>query len=223
MEDSSVRDRPRFTSVKLSDIDEKIAALEREIDEEDDQSIDSDCDDNGEQDNIEEGLLVEKDSDGNVVRMLSVLNDDRIEPLPKRMLPVALYSKRVDINGKKNISETKKRVVQFKDDESQSKKPASSKIYSVQAYKDNYEPASMVGAPFWCRVCQWLGQDLNDFKSHSICVDHLSKLEIERKASSCKLCRKQFTSPLQLKEHLHGAAHKAKLQSFSSRTNKSFF
>ena len=39
--------------------------------------------------------------------------------------------------------------------------------------------------------------------------------------SYCNLCRKQFTSPDQLKEHLDGAAHKQKLADVKAKQSKS--
>jgi hypothetical protein len=53
---------------------------------------------------------------------------------------------------------------------------------------------------------------MEEFQNHMHSTDHKERVELEEKACFCRLCRKQFTSPLQLSEHLKGKAHKELLQ-----------
>ncbi len=43
---------------------------------------------------------------------------------------------------------------------------------------------------------------------------------LERKVSYCRMCRKQFTSPPQLREHLQGKAHKLRLETLLAKQGK---
>ena len=78
--------------VKILSLDEQIALLESQLksgnssdDDNDDDDCGSDYSDSGGDER--ELLKVEKDSSGQVVRLVSSLDDDRIAPLPKNQLP----------------------------------------------------------------------------------------------------------------------------------------
>ena len=49
---------------------------------------------------------------------------------------------------------------------------------------------------------------MEDLATHRSSDEHKAADERERKACFCRLCRKQFTSPAQLVEHLKGKGHK---------------
>jgi hypothetical protein len=83
---------------------------------------------------------------------------------------------------------------------------------TVQDLIKSYIPTSSERRPFWCRVCSYQGLSENDFFQHKESESHKFAADLERKASKCKLCRKQFTSPDQLKEHLKGKLHLETLQ-----------
>lgn len=216
--------------LKLSQLDEEIANLENSLcndsDEFDNESDVQDEDDNRinniSRETIDDVMAVEKDNQGNIIRIISNLStNDRIQPLPQHLLPVPMYSKKLNMNVKEthSVTDSKKRRISF-EDEIHTKKPNQSN-QNVKIFQNNYIPASRVGGtPFWCRVCQYQGQNLDEFEKHRLSDSHKQILEIERKASYCKLCRKQFTSPDQLKEHIHGNAHYERLQNMKEKTKK---
>ena len=85
---------------------------------------------------------------------------------------------------------------------------------TIHELLDNYVPASSFDAvPFFCRVCKFTAADEAGFLAHRQSELHFRLEQEERRRSECRLCRKQFTSPEQLKEHLKGAKHKEKLTS----------
>ena len=71
----------------------------------------------------------------------------------------------------------------------------------------NYKPTSSERRPFWCRICSFQASNEQEFLQHRASEIHQLATQQERKMSKCKLCRKEFTSPEQLKEHLKGKAH----------------
>jgi len=74
----------------------------------------------------------------------------------------------------------------------------------------SYQPAQR--KPFWCRVCQHQAEDEASLMEHRASEFHAVATRIEAKASRCELCRKQFTSPVQLREHLTSKQHKERLE-----------
>lgn len=65
--------------------------------------------------------------------------------------------------------------------------------------------------PFYCRPCATQFANLQEWEDHRATDAHKEATRLERKASYCKLCRKQLTSPLQLKEHLKSRPHRERL------------
>lgn len=85
---------------------------------------------------------------------------------------------------------------------------------TIHELLDNYVPASnFEPTAFFCRVCKHTSANEEEFLAHKASELHLRMQQEERKRSECRLCRKQFTSPDQLKGHLNGAKHKEKLAS----------
>jgi hypothetical protein len=75
-----------------------------------------------------------------------------------------------------------------------------------------YIPASADSIPFYCRICRYQGENLEQLMAHKETDFHKLAMKEERKFSTCKLCKKEFTSPLQLQEHLKGNMHLNKLE-----------
>jgi hypothetical protein len=87
-----------------------------------------------------------------------------------------------------------------------------------------YVPRSSEKIPFFCRVCQYQGNSIEEFEKHKLSETHAVATDVEKKMSFCRICRKQFTSINQLKEHLLGNSHKEKLASMKlqNSANKKF-
>lgn len=92
---------------------------------------------------------------------------------------------------------------------------------TVKELLSNYTPTSSYEKrPFWCRVCQVQSEDEVSFQEHRNSEFHIIATNEERKRSECRICRKQFTSPEQLKEHMKGSKHKEKLASLKEYQQK---
>lgn len=161
--------------------------------------------------------------------MYAFLVEDRIEKLPKHLLPLPNCSK-----GDKGNPKPRSKVSFQMDNEDSAKKrvriaepsdvgvrpnrpkPPSGLSKTVQEMMRSYVPASYEKKAFFCRACNYEASSEEDFFKHRETESHLDCVEIERKASYCKLCRKQFTSPEQIKEHLKGKAHKLKFESMAN-------
>lgn len=63
---------------------------------------------------------------------------------------------------------------------------------------------------------------VEELSSHKKSELHRVGVEKERKLSYCKLCRKQFTSPEQLKGHLSGKPHQELLRKRMEDQGKAF-
>lgn len=81
----------------------------------------------------------------------------------------------------------------------------------------HYKPTSSERRPFWCRICSFQASNEEEFYQHRQTQLHQIASQQERKMSTCKLCRKEFTSPDQLKEHLKGKSHHERLQHLQSK------
>ena len=89
---------------------------------------------------------------------------------------------------------------------------------AVQELMRNYQGrATTERKPFYCRYCQHQATDYTDFVQHQRRSTHLQNVTLHNQASYCKLCAKQFNSPLQLKEHLTSQPHRHKLQYYQSK------
>lgn len=206
------------SSVKISTLDEQIAALAAEIDDNSENT--ENFHDNDELDG-ESDIFIEKNDDGDVIRMTSSLmlqNNSRIKPLPTSMLPLPMISKYSKSSHRDSYDDGKTKKVKFSSSQNDHEAVSSSTIATrIADLKKNYEPVSQMNkVPFWCRVCRLQSADIEAFDQHKTSREHNEAIEIEKKASYCKICRKQFTSPEQLKEHLKGAAHASKVNYLKS-------
>jgi Zinc-finger of C2H2 type len=155
-----------------------------------------------------------------------ISQNERIERLPEEYLPK--IKKRTlkgidDDNGnntnnnsksqRKNIK--KKKANKGKNGNGTDENDVTDEIKAkVQNILGNYQPRSALERlPFYCRYCsKQCGTTEEEFFAHMETVFHKTAVAMERKASFCKLCQKQLTSPIQLKEHLQSKPHRNRLQ-----------
>lgn len=223
----------------VSSIEKQIEELEAQLTYKGEESSE-DLSDESESDSGEEektrgasDVIVQADKSGNVVKYVSALSSERIEPLKRELLPAA------DCGSSKNkrhqesggaATTKRKRVIKFADEnkerrhespDRQTDKPRrsgetnrsdSGMEKTIKELLNNYEPSSANRLPFWCRVCKFQGRDTDDLLDHRETEFHKAAVRMETKMSYCQLCRKQFTSPIQLQEHLRAKGHKDRLE-----------
>eukprot|EP01039_Chlorochromonas_danica_P004550 gene4551-4988_t len=206
---------------KILTLEEEIAKLEQEIgsDNSSDEEENSENDDESEKesDDSGDGLLINQ---GGI--LTSLKPELKIQPLPKNLLPAA-SCKFADKNKphhqqQQNLFRPKKLSIA---DALTQASVASGLEKTIAEQLRNYQPASLEKKPFYCRVCKYQGQSIEELTNHKESESHRKAVELERKLSFCSLCRKQFTSPDQLQGHLEGKAHKERLEKvrgFSKRT-----
>lgn len=134
--------------------------------------------------------------------------EEKINPLPHSLLP--------DPNCGATRSKHDKKVKKI---QAPPPKQQSGLEKSIREMLKNYKPTSSERRPYWCRICCYQGQNEQDFFQHRESELHKLASQQERKMSTCKLCRKEFTSPEQLKEHLKGKAHIERLEYMKSKQN----
>ena len=88
---------------------------------------------------------------------------------------------------------------------------------TVKELLKDYKPTSSERRPFWCRLCMYQGECIEDLQAHKQSDLHRLAEEKEKKMRYCKLCRKDFTSIDQLKAHLQGKSHKERLANCKQR------
>lgn len=213
--------------VSLLSIDEQIALLQKNVsNDSDDEDSASECgheSDTGSangssEDESVEGFKVIRDSEGNIVKMVSSLVEgDKIKPLPKQYLPAARcntsgYSESA---GKDGV--TRKRAIRFQDEPTPEQQAISGMEKTVREMLSHYEPASHDKKPFFCRVCRHQAGSVEELEAHKLTDFHAVAVRVERSRSYCKHCEKQFTSPDQLKGHIEGKAHKEKVARMAAR------
>jgi hypothetical protein len=205
--------------MKLNSLDDKISELECEISTDDDDILSV------------SDIEIERDKNGNILKFSSVLIKESILPLPSKYLPLPQCTKRKSDNkSQEQATSSKKRKVVFADDTEEQKKttiPVKSKNtgleQTVKEMLKNYVPASQEKLPFYCRVCQFRGQNIDDLNQHKMTELHKSAISIEQKLTFCKVCKKQFTSPDQMKEHLKGKAHVERMATLKLKQGKKFY
>lgn len=152
-------------------------------------------------------------SEGGVIR--SNLESERIVPLPKSALPQMKRRKLkgidadVDDDGEKK----NKRKSSNKDD----KDVNEGLREAVKEVLSGYEARSHERIPFYCRVCSVQSKDMESFLAHKNTDFHNAAVKAERKATYCQACRKQFTSPVQMEEHLNSKPHHERMIYLRSR------
>lgn len=224
-------DKHTATFSGFNSIDDQIASLEKQlnnnIDNHNDENEDNEDDEDEEENELRssEKVIVEKDDTGRPVKLMSKsLLKHRIEPLPSSLLPSATCGFAGGRNSQSSGEVGKKRslkTVQFATIASQvepvkqKRPPVDPSMTGMEAtvreLLSNYVPSSHEKKPFWCRVCQFQGSSESELLAHRDTVFHRKAAEIEKSVCSCRPCKKQFTSPEQLKEHLRGKLHQEML------------
>eukprot|EP00903_Cladosiphon_okamuranus_P009534 g9082.t1 len=205
-------------------VDDQIAALERELQGSSSEGSSSDSSDeessgsagSGEDDDNETQATGASTANGREhrrqLKLVSPLETEKIEPLPAHLLPrPGCGMPKANSKKKPKSNKAKGRP---KGEGGGAAGPAQSQGLdsAVKELLANYEARSSERVPFYCRVCQFQGESLEDLQRHKEEPLHLEAAKKERKVSTCSLCKKQFTSPPQLKEHLAGKAHLERLQ-----------
>ncbi|RYH13926.1 hypothetical protein EON65_34510 [archaeon] len=208
-------DGGKIEIVKLSSLEEEIAKLEQQVEstDESDEGSDNDSENNSSQSSVHiEGLVQNPDGlleykNGVITSLKPEL---KIQPLPKSLLP-ASQCKFADKEKKKKKFKLADALMEA------SVKSGLAKTIAEQLR--HYEPVSHMTEkkPFYCRICKFQAEDMAAFEEHKQSESHVKALDLERKLSSCSLCRKRFTSPDQLKGHLDGKAHKEMLEKVRER------
>lgn len=208
--------------VSILSIDEQIALLQKNVGSSNDGSSGSDSDSGSESEedgyssgDSADGLRVERDSEGNIIRFVSSIQDkEKISPLSAEYLPAARCNTSSYVEGGKS----KKRSIRFSDEGPTPEQIAISGMEkTVREMLAHYEPASHDKKPFFCRVCSHQAGSMEELEEHKLSDFHAVAVKVERTRSFCKHCEKQFTSPDQLKSHMEGKAHKEKVANLAKR------
>ena len=240
-EQEQARDDVSNSKVKLTKIDDIIAQLEQAAESENDSDSDSasasETDDEIDESNIDSAIIEERNELGQVVKLVSTNINDTIAPLPVHMLPIPLPKSKT-AREKKVASSSGEKVVKFSDEpsavpsdkRSKDKKsltqsaepkdqvqPQSGLETTIREMLKSYQPSSADRRPFWCRICRFQGENLDDWTDHKSTEGHKMAEKMERKMSACRVCRKEFTSPDQLKEHMKGNPHKLAMENAKAR------
>jgi len=219
-----------------ADIDDEIKRLEAELEGGSDSDSDSDSSSNSESDNdndndetshISQGrrkrirfgkdtilnpqdAVKEKSSEksGEGVISISECATETIAPLPKAALPTSKTKKlKVDAEFVAKEKERRKRK-NMNEDDTQVNEGLRAAVKEVLS---GYVARSSEKIPFYCRVCPHQSENEEDFQTHKLSEFHRAAVQVEKKATYCKLCRKQLTSLVQMKEHLDSRPHREKM------------
>lgn len=218
------------------DIDEEIRQLEAELDDGSDSDSDSDSEDDSDSDGDEriqthqgrqtqirfgkdtilnphdvvEKKPNENNSDQGVI-CISECATETIAPLPQTALPSSKRKKlKIDVESDKRKKESKKRKLTQTDGNQESAVNEGLRD-AVKEVLSGYVARSSEKIPFYCRVCSRQSENEEDFQAHKRLDFHKTAVQVEKKATYCKLCRKQLTSPVQMKEHLDSRPHREKM------------
>lgn len=209
--------------VSLLSIDEQIALLQRNTEgsgDSSDSETGSDEDDsedyNSDYSQESGACMVERDDDGNVIRIVSSIQEkEKIQPLAAEFLPAARCNTSNSSEGPKS---SRKRSIRFVDEAPTAEQVALSGMEkTVREMLAHYEPVSQDRKPFYCRVCSHQAASVEELEAHKSTEFHAVAVKVERTRSFCKHCEKQFTSPDQLKGHMEGKGHKEKVAQLAGR------
>lgn len=211
-ETSQLSEDDKFSNEVGENVDDEIARLEAEL------AAESDDSDASSQSDEEESESDSGDCGDGVVRLSNLSQDERIAPLPESALPKNKRRKLKGIDnalaGEENLGETKQG--KGKGAGNQVSKGLQDAVKEVLS---GYVARSNERIPFYCRVCAYQAKTLEDFKAHKRTDFHLAAVQAEKKATYCQACRKQFTSPIQMKEHLQSRPHKEKMDYLRSKNS----
>ena len=204
----------------INDIDDEIQRLERELQEDVDDDDDSENSEDetstsgGGNTKVDENDHYQTDA---MILSISQSNQNLIEKLPSHCLPpLTLVS-----GGSKSSHKKRSRNVDDTNDTLHNHISGTGLKKAVQELIQNYQGRTNTERkPFYCRYCQHQATDYNDFRHHQTETSHLQNVTLHNKASYCKLCSKQFNSPIQLHEHLQSKPHHDRLQYLQSKQQK---
>lgn len=151
-------------------------------------------------------------ADGGIIR--SNLVGERIAPLPKSALPQMKRRKLKGIDGD-DVADAPKKKRRKKTE--QTTAVSNGLREAVKEVLGGYVARSNERIPFYCRVCSNQSEDMASFLAHKDTDFHKAAVQAERKATYCQACRKQFTSPVQMKEHLESKPHHDRMAFLRSR------
>lgn len=214
---SSAVQTQKSKTVNEDDLDEEIKRLEAELEESSDESDDESSSSSSDSDSDDIHSAKKRTNEGgestsdpstskDAIICLSSCASETIEPLAKSYLP-ACKSKKLKID---------------RDEEKQKDREKNSRVSSglrdaVKEILAEYQPRSSERIPFYCRVCAVQSKDEAEFMLHKQSEFHKTAVEVEKKATYCKLCRKQLTSLTQMQEHLDSRPHKERLDNMKAR------
>merc|ERR1712086_579565 len=179
-------------------IDEQIAALEAEMESSDDSDSDE-----------EEEKASGKDKSEMVFRT-ELTEEDLIPALPAACLPANIAEERAQRKRhKKQMKNTGSGLRDAVADIMRTAGMKAGKDEGVREMVAGYEPNSHKS--MYCRACKFTADTKDALMEHRNTTEHKEAARLEMTASYCKPCRKQFTSPMQLKEHVKGKYHKETL------------
>ena len=211
------------------DIEEEIKRLEQELAAQSSPSSDY-SDSDSDEDDDEETTCLSKggggqsdDANDAAVLCLSAVADERIVPLPATALP---FNKRrylkIDVPSEGAAKKIRNEEKDAKSRRSNASVEGNTTIdaqsgksegllAAVKELLDGYVARSSERIPFYCRVCQIQSANEEEFMAHKHTDLHKLAVKEEQKASYCKVCRKQLTSVVQLKEHLSSKPHRERM------------
>ena len=178
--------------------------------------------------NRRKGDEVTKES---VIFSQSQCADESISPLPSTSLPTCKSKKLkidydqedVSIRGNDTKKQKKrKRSSNNKEDNKQNNQISDGLRGAVLEVLQGYVPRSSERIPFYCRVCSHTSSNEEEFIAHKKTEFHKTAVQVEKKKTYCKLCRKQLTSLVQMEEHLQSRPHRDKLDFVKARQRGDF-
>ncbi|CEG42497.1 protein mex-isoform a [Plasmopara halstedii] len=184
-----------LTSKKITeteDIVERIKRLENELQDEKNESSDSDSEFYSDPSN---------DKTDNIVN-LSAYASERVDSLPANMLPAA--------NSLSNLSHVckKRKKTQQEQNELAANK-------ALEHLRDALSFPKRV--PFACKPCKFVGKNLDEYQAHKLSDNHVIRVQTGEKLLHCDLCNKSFTSAAQINEHRAGKWHKQRARNKKER------
>ncbi|CAH0487322.1 unnamed protein product [Peronospora farinosa] len=146
----------------------------------------------------------ESDSDNDKTEAVVNLStySERIESLPDSMLPAPRSSMNLPLAMKK------RKKTQQEENEQAAKK-------ALELLGDALTFPKKV--PFACKSCKFIGKNMEEFQAHRTSKEHLERVQTGDKALHCVLCKKSFTSQVQVDEHRAGKWHKQRAQQKKER------
>ncbi len=170
-----------------------------------------------------------RNSGGGII-CLSECASESIVPLPKTLLPTSKTKKlKIDRvsndndndNDNDSVSGGKKRK-RSRGGNGTTTTTTTSKMNdglrdAVKEVLSGYVARSSERIPFYCRVCSHQSDNHEDFVIHKRSEFHKAAVAVEKKATYCKLCRKQLTSIVQMQEHLESKPHRDRMDQVKAR------